>query len=151
MGYPCPENLGVAPQKKGHGGCSPKSHFFVVSSLQSFFCSLQRQRTMPKSSLQSSERPSCIHNVSHLVSAWFCSDYQVCSDFAFSTIPISAMVESWSASARVFFLLCYLMLPQYMLKYHQEENRSAGKAQKHSAVGNDGEYRKNLSLCQSNL
>ena len=59
MGYPCPENLGVAPQKKGHGGCSPKSHFFVVSSLQSFFCSLQRQRTMPKSSLQSTQRDSC--------------------------------------------------------------------------------------------
>ena len=33
MGYPCPENLGVAQKKKGHGGCSPKSHFFVVSSL----------------------------------------------------------------------------------------------------------------------
>ena len=32
-GVPLPGEPRRRPQKKGHGGCSPKSHFFVVSSL----------------------------------------------------------------------------------------------------------------------
>ena len=43
MGYPCLENLGVAPPKKGHGGCAPKSHFFVVSSLFFVVSSVREQ------------------------------------------------------------------------------------------------------------